>query len=326
MKKVFAVGVALVGSAIALSVGAATAHFEESLRYGMRGSEEVRRLQEFLTVQQVYTGPVTGNFFSLTLEGVKAFQAREGVPATGYFGPLSRARANEVLTKGTVPGQRELVDELNTLLIRVADLTAQLKAREAIATTTTTITAPLAPLLSVTQPLNQSLVEISAFSPTIPVTVGTGSGQVIGIFKIENRASHPIYLESVSFTNAGAASSAVTYDLRASREGYGAGDTSVAYATANPTSAFGSITAASETDRRVAGGSSRYLTVRTNGAAAQNDTFALGVGALGDVAYAVNDTDLGDNANPSVNTTLTDTISGLAVNGLPAAAMVTAKN
>lgn len=76
-----------------------SAYFSNNLYFGIRKSADVEALQEFLTDEGVYTGPITGNFFSLTLKGVKAFQTREGIsPISGYFGPLSRGRANAILT------------------------------------------------------------------------------------------------------------------------------------------------------------------------------------------------------------------------------------
>jgi peptidoglycan hydrolase-like protein with peptidoglycan-binding domain len=72
--------------------------FERNLYFGMQKDTDVTKLQEFLTEEGVYTGPITGNFFSLTLKAVKDFQARESVvPAAGYFGPLTRVKANDIL-------------------------------------------------------------------------------------------------------------------------------------------------------------------------------------------------------------------------------------
>ncbi|MDP3727392.1 MAG: peptidoglycan-binding domain-containing protein [bacterium] len=79
-----------------------SASFERDLYYGLRNDPQVQELQEFLTEQGVYTGPITGNFFSLTLQAVKNFQTQELIsPVSGYFGPISRGKANGILaTKG----------------------------------------------------------------------------------------------------------------------------------------------------------------------------------------------------------------------------------
>lgn len=73
------------------------ASLDKDLFYGMRNNEQVMELQEFLVAENLYSGPITGNFYSLTSEGVKKFQRRENFPATGYFGQLTRAKANQIL-------------------------------------------------------------------------------------------------------------------------------------------------------------------------------------------------------------------------------------
>lgn len=73
------------------------AAFEQDLYFGVVG-DGVATLQQFFTDQGLYAGPVNGNFFSLTQNAVKRFQEREGIsPAAGYFGYLTRARANSIL-------------------------------------------------------------------------------------------------------------------------------------------------------------------------------------------------------------------------------------
>lgn len=80
-----------------LTASANAAEFNNNLKYGSRGTE-VKKLQEFLAEQDLYSGPITGNFFSLTLKAVKAFQSREHIsPVSGFFGVLSRAKANTIL-------------------------------------------------------------------------------------------------------------------------------------------------------------------------------------------------------------------------------------
>lgn len=67
--------------------------FTSDLYFGMENNNEVILLQQFLTEKGFYTGPITGNFYELTEAAVKRFQSAAGVPATGYFGPLSRGQA-----------------------------------------------------------------------------------------------------------------------------------------------------------------------------------------------------------------------------------------
>ncbi len=71
--------------------------FNNDLYYG-KSNNEVKELQKFLTGEKLYSGPITGNFYSITLKAVKAFQSREKIfPVAGYFGPKTRLRANALL-------------------------------------------------------------------------------------------------------------------------------------------------------------------------------------------------------------------------------------
>ena len=94
--------------------------FDRDLYFGVTG-EDVAALQQFLTDQGVYSGPLNGNFFSLTRSGVKRFQEREGIsPAAGYFGPVTRARASSMI----VAVSRE--EQIAALKAKIVMLTAQL--------------------------------------------------------------------------------------------------------------------------------------------------------------------------------------------------------
>lgn len=73
--------------------------FNRDLYFGMRNNSDVTDLQELLTDQGYYAGPITGNFGLLTLSAVKKFQSAHGISPTGYFGPRSRAVANEIIQK-----------------------------------------------------------------------------------------------------------------------------------------------------------------------------------------------------------------------------------
>nr|AYC80304.1 hypothetical protein [uncultured bacterium] len=65
-----ALGLATAG----LTASAAT--FGRDLSLGATG-DSVIQLQQFLTSQNLYAAPITGNFFSLTLAGVRKFQASQ---------------------------------------------------------------------------------------------------------------------------------------------------------------------------------------------------------------------------------------------------------
>src|ERR1035438_5722794 len=53
--------------------------FTQTLYYGLQNNPQVNQLQEFLKTQGLYSGPITGNFYFLTLGAVKAFQTQQGI-------------------------------------------------------------------------------------------------------------------------------------------------------------------------------------------------------------------------------------------------------
>lgn len=82
----------------ALPLLASAASFDTNLQYGLTNNTNVVALQEFLADQKVYTGPITGNFYSLTLAAVKQFQITKGItPVSGYVGPITRGVFNAIL-------------------------------------------------------------------------------------------------------------------------------------------------------------------------------------------------------------------------------------
>ena len=74
--------------------GAAVSAFARNLAMGSRG-DDVTALQNRLTSEGVYSGPVTGYFGSLTSQAVKAFQAKYGISQVGKVGPLTREALNK---------------------------------------------------------------------------------------------------------------------------------------------------------------------------------------------------------------------------------------
>jgi len=104
MKRLIAItvlGAALVVPSIYSARASSAAIFNNNLSYGISGSSDVTALQQFLQTQGIYSGPITGNFFSLTRAAVKTFQTQNNIaPTSGYFGPITRAKANGILDSG----------------------------------------------------------------------------------------------------------------------------------------------------------------------------------------------------------------------------------
>ncbi len=89
--------------------GAATAsasyQFNRNLYYGLRADADVSALQDVLRNLGFFSPVIsTGNYFSVTVDAVKKFQTANGIaPASGYFGPLTRARVNFIEGTGKSP-------------------------------------------------------------------------------------------------------------------------------------------------------------------------------------------------------------------------------
>ncbi len=108
LKKEIARVQAQIDAILSKKIGTCT-FFENNLYFGMLNNPQVRCLQEFLKSQgpEVYPeGLITGNFLSLTRQAVIRFQEKYADEilkplnldkGTGFFGSLTRAKANQLL-------------------------------------------------------------------------------------------------------------------------------------------------------------------------------------------------------------------------------------
>ena len=74
--------------------------FNSNLYFGLANNESVKCLQTFLKNQGVSIYPeglVTGNFGSLTKSAVIKFQAKYGISQTGFAGPITRTKINQII-------------------------------------------------------------------------------------------------------------------------------------------------------------------------------------------------------------------------------------
>ena len=137
----------------------------------------------------------------------------------------------------------------------------------------------------------------------------------------------------MSFTNSGSATTGTNFKIFSSAMGGGQSDVSSwnsgngYLAAAGTTGASSTISFATTTltvaERKIDGGSWRYLTIRTSAASANNDTYQFSVSALGNILFNVDEVDLGYSGNDDAD--LSDTIYGLYVGDIPALSTVTAK-
>jgi outer membrane murein-binding lipoprotein Lpp len=91
---------------------AATCTFTRNLYLGLSG-DDVKCLQNYL-IGAGYSIPAgaTGYYGSQTQSAVAAWQTANGIsPAAGYFGPLSRAKYNELVTAAKPPAEEEKKEE-----------------------------------------------------------------------------------------------------------------------------------------------------------------------------------------------------------------------
>ncbi|MDZ4299849.1 MAG: peptidoglycan-binding protein [Candidatus Sungbacteria bacterium] len=187
---------------------AAGAVFDRNLSLGAQG-DDVRQLQEWLAQDpQIYLGgKITGYYGVATRGAVVLLQKREGImPASGFFGPLTRARINVLLQDKVVQGgddtatmlQNDLLSQILVLQARLVVLRAQLAAEQQtppVQATTTHVVSPI-PVASSTPlaspaPILVSEVRISgSFEQLFPNTMITPLK--IGDIAIANTTANPV--------------------------------------------------------------------------------------------------------------------------------------
>jgi peptidoglycan hydrolase-like protein with peptidoglycan-binding domain len=89
------------------------ASIDTNLKYGSVG-QQVIELQEFLIDKGFLQTQATGNFYSLTLKAVKAFQSANHISPTGYVGILTRAKINNEINAETASSTTEQLSNTNT--------------------------------------------------------------------------------------------------------------------------------------------------------------------------------------------------------------------
>lgn len=112
MKKLIIV----LSSSLLLAPVFAFASINNNLYYGLQKNSDVKQLQEFLINKGLLTGSATGNFFSLTLKAVKAYQTSVGINSTGYVGTLTRQAINSDLVTNLADSNEESINETNSIL------------------------------------------------------------------------------------------------------------------------------------------------------------------------------------------------------------------
>src|ERR1035437_5639541 len=93
----------------------ANASLNTNLYYGLQQNGDVTQLQNFLRDKGFLTANATGNFYSLTLKAVKAYQTSVGINSTGYVGTLTRKAINSALIVATNDAATSLQAQIKAL-------------------------------------------------------------------------------------------------------------------------------------------------------------------------------------------------------------------
>ncbi len=181
----------------------ASASIDVNLYYDVHNKPQVQELQEFLISHNFMTAQATGNFYSLTLIGVKQYQTSNGIPSTGYVGTLTRASINSQLTSELSDSNQQSINETGSLPV--------------VPVLTPTV-VPVQPNPPVdVQPVSQipeqptpTPVVISAPTPTINIAVATNPNYLsqtlppnytkteIGSFIVTNNGTDTVQINTLN--------------------------------------------------------------------------------------------------------------------------------
>lgn len=201
----------IIGSSIALIPALAFASFfDRDLHYGDRGSAVVE-LQEFL-IERGYLSAdaATGNFFSLTLSALKAFQSEQGIsPASGFFGSLTRARANTLAenqtstavaldTTGIKAQIAMLLQQVQALQLQIASMQKPTTPAQQPIITPTPIPTPTSTLLTPSQ--IQALLNKGIPAEKTPPTITFSLGSAFSLLEYQDAVSSTKSVTSTKYT------------------------------------------------------------------------------------------------------------------------------
>lgn len=191
--------------------------FDKDLYFGMKNEQDITNLQRFLTDKGFYSGPITGNFFSLTKEAVRKYQAANNIePAAGYFGPKTRelANASAGLSSGSVL-EKQIADLLKLIKnlqdqLASAAVAEQASTTQPIATTTTeAIVVTTTPEVLLPNPFNSTLK-----IDTVYTSSTLSRYREVILTAVTLTAQEKIAITKIRFTNTGTLTDYYFTDLR----------------------------------------------------------------------------------------------------------------
>jgi Putative peptidoglycan binding domain len=128
-------------------------NFSGNLYFGMRNND-VTRLQTFLISHNLLGANLNTGFFGLsTFNALRAYQNAVGVPATGFFGPLTRAALNAGRSLNINPAARVVVATSTATSTVIATTTTSTVVSTATSTQSTIIASTSTPPATVLPPV-----------------------------------------------------------------------------------------------------------------------------------------------------------------------------
>lgn len=97
MKKLWGIVTIFLLTLALISPASATELFQKDLKYGTTNNSEVKKLQQYLKDKNYYSGPISGNYYSLTRTALMKLQKSYGLKQTGKFDSVTRNRLNKTL-------------------------------------------------------------------------------------------------------------------------------------------------------------------------------------------------------------------------------------
>lgn len=199
-------------------------NFSGNLYFGMRNND-VTRLQTFLISHNLLGANLNTGFFGLsTFNALRAYQNAVGVPATGFFGPLTRAALNAGRPLNINPAARVVVATSTATSTVIATTTTSTATSTLVSTATSTqgITLNLTSAIAtdgsvrvnaVVLPSTQDayFVTLRAICPT-GVSVSQGADVCNSTTTMPVIVSHGTYMSAFTFTNTSGSAQTISFN------------------------------------------------------------------------------------------------------------------
>lgn len=189
--------------------------FSRNLYFGLKNEPEVRHLQEFLQREGYYQGSMTSDFSVSNRSALQAFQEKNVIyPARGYFGPLTRAAVNKIITI------RNLQSQINELLALVKKLQTETPVAPEVPAAASSATSTNSAAAATTTPPAPSVTPLALpFASTLSIIVDypsrtTTARSDLTLNSIRLTANEPVAIKRLMFTNSGTLADGYILNIR----------------------------------------------------------------------------------------------------------------